>query len=706
MINRTQASSRAVEPSAAGPTRITDQGREAAVDRLCIDTIRTLAMDAVQKANSGHPGTPMALAPAAYVLWTQFLRHNPRNPGWPDRDRFILSAGHASMLLYSLLHLTGYDVTLEELQRFRQWGSRTRGHPEHGVTPGVETTTGPLGQGFGNGVGMAIVERMLAARFNRPGDTIVDHYTYAICSDGDLMEGVSHEAASLAGHLRLGKLIYLYDDNHITIEGDTALTSSEDVDQRFQGYGWHTQFVSDANDLNAIAAAIRRAHAETRRPSLIRLRSHIAYPAPHAQDTKEAHGAPLGDEEVRITKELMGWDPETLFHIPEAARRRFRRAVERGGAWEQEWRRRFAAWAAEFPELAQEWEDALGGGLPSGWKDALPCWSAGDKELATREASGKVINVLAPLIPHLVGGSCDLAPSTNTLIKTSGYFDAEHLAGRNLAFGVREHGAGAVLNGMALHKGVIAYAATFLVFSDYMRPAIRLAALNGLPVIYVFTHDSVFLGEDGPTHQPIEHYATLRAMPQLTFIRPADANETVWAWAAALENRRGPTALALTRQKLPVLPGSAERAKEGVRRGAYVLADSESEIPDVILIATGSEVQHCVEARTILAEEGIRARVVSMPSWELFDMQPLSYQDAVLPREVQARLAVEAGVAQGWDRYVGPAGTTISLSHYGASAPYTVLLKEFGFTAPSVAARARDIVGRLADWNQGLMERW
>ncbi len=666
------------------------------IDQLCINTIRTLAMDAVQKANSGHPGTPMALAPTAYVLWTQGLRFNPRDPAWPDRDRFILSAGHACMLLYSLLHLTGYDLSLDDLRQFRQWKSRTPGHPEHGLTPGVEATTGPLGQGFGNGVGMAIAERMLAARFNRPEHTIVDHYVYAVCSDGDLMEGVSHEAASLAGHLRLGKLIYLYDDNHITIEGDTRLTFSEDVDRRFQGYGWHTQYVDDANDLPAIAAALARARAETGRPSLIRVRSHIAYPAPHAQDTREAHGSPLGEAEVRLTKERLGWDPDQHFYVPEEARQRFGESIARGRVWQQEWERRFARWAGEFPALAAEWQMALAGRLPPGWQDALPSWTAQDQELATREAGARVINALAPVIPELVGGSGDLAPSTNTLIKDAGYFDAEHPAGRNLAFGVREHGMGAVLNGMALHKGVIPFGATFLIFSDYMRAAIRLAALTDLPVIYVFTHDSIFLGEDGPTHEPIEHYAALRAMPHLTFIRPADANETAHAWAAALENRSGPTALALTRQKLPVLPGSEERARPGVRRGAYILADAEQGTPDIILMGTGSEVQHCVAARALLAAEGIRVRVVSMPSWELFDRQPGAYRETVLPAAVRARLAVEAGVAQGWERYVGAEGGTVSLSDYGASAPFKVLMQEFGFTAEKVAARARELVARPA----------
>jgi transketolase len=666
---------------------------EDALDQLCINTIRTLAMDAVQRANSGHPGTPMALAPVGYVLWTRFLRHNPQNPDWPNRDRFVLSAGHACMLLYSLLHLTGYDLSLEELQRFRQWGSRTPGHPEHGVTPGVEATTGPLGQGFGNGVGMAIVERMLAARFNRPGHTIVDHHIYVICSDGDLMEGVSHEAASLAGHLQLGKLTYLYDDNHISIEGDTRITFTEDVDRRFQGYGWHTQVVADANDLNAIADAIAQAQAETARPSLIRIRSHIAYPAPHAQDTPAAHGAPLGEEEVRLTKQRLGWDPEQHFYVPEEARQRYRGAIERGQTWEEAWQAGFTEWARAFPQLAEEWHAAIGGRLPSGWQEALPSWTDADKELATREAGGKVINALAQRIPSLVGGSGDLAPSTLTLMKDAGYFEAEQPAGRNFAFGVREHGMGAILNGMALHKGVIPFGATFLIFSDYMRPAIRLAALTSLPVIYVFTHDSVFLGEDGPTHEPIEHYAALRAMPNLTFIRPADANETAHAWAAALANRRGPTALALTRQKLPVLPGTDRLARGGVGRGAYILAEAEGGKPALILIGTGSEVQHCVGARTLLAREGIQARVVSMPSWELFETQPVAYREQVFPPDVRARLAVEAGVAQGWERYVGPAGGTVSLDHYGASAPIQALLKEFGFTAENVAAQARHLIG-------------
>ena len=676
------------KPGAVADKAPVDPG---AIDQLCIDTIRTLSMDAVQKANSGHPGTPMALAPAAYVLWTRFLRHNPRNPQWPDRDRFILSAGHASMLLYSLLHLTGYDLRLDELQAFRQWGSRTPGHPEHGLTPGVETTTGPLGQGFANGVGMAIVERMLAARFNRPGHTIVDHTTYAICSDGDLMEGVSQEAASLAGHLRLGKLIYLYDDNHITIEGKTELAFTEDVDRRFQAYGWHTQFVADANDLDAIESAIDRARAEKDRPSLIRLRSHIAYPAPHAQDTPAAHGAPLGEEEVRLTKERLGFDPDRSFEVPEAAQVRFREAIDRGRRLTTDWQKKFSAWAAAFPELARAWGEAQRGQPAAAWQNALPAWSTGE-EVATREASGKVINGLAAAVPQLVGGSCDLAPSTNTLIKASTYFDGDHPDGRNLAFGVREHAAGSILNGMALHRGVIPFAATFFIFSDYMRPAIRLAALNGLPVIYVFTHDSVFLGEDGPTHQPIEHLASLRAMPGLTLIRPADANETAQAWACALTNRHGPTALVLTRQKLPVLAGTDRLAGDGVPHGAYILVDAEKAVPDVILIGTGSEVQLCVAAQSILAHDGIHARVVSMPSWELFDQQPVSYRDVVFPPAVGARLAVEAGVSQGWDRYIGADGAMLTMNRYGASAPYKVLLKEFGFTAEAVAARARDLL--------------
>ncbi|MCD6554009.1 MAG: transketolase [Anaerolineae bacterium] len=663
------------------------------LDHLCINTIRTLAMDGVQKANSGHPGMPMGTADMAYVLWTQFLKHNPANPAWSDRDRFILSAGHGSMLLYSLLHLTGYDLPLDELKNFRQWGSRTPGHPEYGLTPGVEMTTGPLGQGFATGVGMAIAERFLAAHFNRPGHTIVDHFTYAIVSDGDLMEGISHEAASLAGHLRLGKLIYLYDDNGITIEGSTDLAFSEDVAARFRAYGWHVQQV-DGYDLAAIAGAIRAAQAETMRPSLIIARTHIGFGSPHKQDTAGVHGSPLGEEELRLTKQNLGWPVEPPFYIPDQALAHFRQAVERGRDRETDWQTRFAAYAAAYPELAAEWEMAMSGELPPGWDADLPVFKPEDGPVATRVASGKVLNALAPRLPTLIGGSADLASSNKTYLNGQGDFEADTPGGRNLHFGVREHAMGAILNGLTLHGGVITYGGTFLVFSDYMRPAIRLAAMMELPVIYVFTHDSIGIGEDGPTHQPIEQLAALRAIPGLTVIRPADANETVEAWRVALTHRDGPVALALTRQKLPTLDRARLAPADGLARGAYILAEAENGQPEVIIIATGSEVHVALAAQELLAQRGIAARVVNMPSWELFERQPRDYRESVLPPAITARLAVEAGVAQGWHRYVGPAGDVVSIERFGASAPYKVLWEKFGFTAENVATRALALLGQ------------
>jgi transketolase len=659
----------------------------ASPDQLCINTIRTLAMDAVQKANSGHPGLPMGAAAMAYVLWTRFLRHHPTNPSWPNRDRFILSAGHGCMLLYSLLHLTGYDLPLDELKRFRQWGSRTPGHSEYGLTPGVETTTGPLGQGFGNGVGMAIAERFLANHFNRPGYTIVDHHVYAIVSDGDLMEGVSSEAASLAGHLGLGKLIYLYDDNRITIDGSTGLAFTENVGQRFEAYGWHVQRV-DGNDLKEVEAALSAAKAATERPSLIIARTHIAYGSPNKQDTAEAHGAPLGEEEIKLTKRALGWPLEPAFYIPDEALAHFREALQRGRAWEAQWQAQFDAYAAAHPELAAEWRTVMNGRLPEGWADKIPTFTPGGGSMATREASGKVLNAIAPHLPTLIGGSADLTPSNNTYLKGYGDFQRDNVGARNLHFGVREHAMGSILNGMALHGGVIPYGGTFLIFSDYMRPAIRLAALSHIHVIYVFTHDSIGLGEDGPTHEPIEHLASLRAMPNLTVIRPADANETAVAWRVALEHRGGPVALALTRQKLPVLDRTTLASADLLRRGAYVLTDAGNGQPDIILIATGSEVQLALEARQRLAARGIGARVVSMPSWELFEQQPDSYRDEVLPPSVTARLAIEAASPHGWHRYVGTMGAVIGMTRYGASAPYHVLMEQFGFTADNVTSRA------------------
>ncbi|MCZ6752168.1 MAG: transketolase [Acidobacteria bacterium] len=665
----------------------TEQDR---LDELCVNTIRTLAMDAVENAKNGHPGLPMGAAAMAYVLWTRFLRHNPSNPQWANRDRFVLSAGHGCMLLYTLLHLTGYDLSLEELKQFRQWGSRTPGHPEHGLTPGVEATTGPLGQGFGNGVGMALGERYLAAYFNRPGHAIVDHFTYAIVSDGDLMEGVASEAASLAGHLKLGKLVYLYDDNHITIEGDTSLAFTENVSQRFEAYGWHVQEI-DGNDLDAVTQALATARAELDRPSLIRARTHIAHGSPNKQDTAGAHGSPLGVEEVRLTKEALGWPLEPAFHIPPDALHHFREAVKRGQAGQAQWQTRFDTYASAFPDLAKEWNDTLQGKLPAGWEESLPAFSPQEASMATRQASGKVLNAIAPRLPALIGGSADLSPSTNTHLKD---FEDSHLStrGRNFHFGIREHGMGAILNGMALHGGIRPYGATFLVFSDYMRPSIRLAALTKLPVIYVFTHDSIGLGEDGPTHQPVEHLAALRVIPHLVVLRPADATETAAAWRIALEEWNRPVALILTRQKLPVLDRPA--SDDFVSRGAYVLADTGTKPLQVILIATGSEVSLALEGRKLLEANRIGTRVVSMPSWELFAEQPQSYREKVLPPAVKARLAIEAASPFGWRQHVGEEGDILGIDGFGASAPGPVVMEQYNFTAENVAARAEALLER------------
>jgi transketolase len=663
------------------------------LDQLCVNTIRALAMDGVQKAKSGHPGMPMGAADMAYVLWTRFLKHNPTDPQWPNRDRFILSAGHGSMLLYGLLHLSGYDLPLEELKNFRQLGSRTPGHPEHGLTPGVETTTGPLGQGFANGVGMALAERFLAANFNRSGFPIFDHYTYVIASDGDLMEGISHEAASLAGHLGLSKLICLYDDNQISIEGSTDLTFTEDVAARFRAYDWHVQEV-EGHDRREIEAALRSAQEETERPSLIISQTHIAYGSPGKQDAAGAHGAPLGEEEVRETKKALGWPHEAQFRIPDEALTVFRRAVERGREAQSRWRELFDRYAKDYAQEAALLERLWAGELPDGWEDGLPVFSPADGPLATRKASGAVLNAIADGLPTLIGGSADLAPSNKTMLKGYDDFQKETPAGRNLHFGVREHAMGAILNGMALHGELIPYGGTFLVFTDYMRPPIRLAAMMDLPVVYVWTHDSVWIGEDGPTHQPIEHLAALRAVPNLTLIRPADANETAAAWRVALEHGDGPTGLVLTRQSLPVLFETRLDASKTVARGGYVLVDSSGE-PNLILIASGSEVHLALEARDLLSRKGVGVRVVSMPSWELFEAQPESYRKSVLLPEVMARLAIEAAVPLGWERYVGAEGAMMGLDRFGASAPYRDLMEKLGFTAEAVAERALQLLGRV-----------
>ena len=660
------------------------------LDRLAIDTIRTLSIDAVQKANSGHPGAPMGAAPMAYVLWTRFLRHAPTSPDWPDRDRFVLSAGHASMLLYSLLHLTGYGVSLEDLESFRQWGSITPGHPEYRLTPGVEATTGPLGQGLTNAVGMAIAERRLGAEFNRPDHAIVDHWTYVIASDGDLQEGVASEAASLAGHLRLEKLVVLYDDNHIQLDGPTSMAWSEDVPARFEAYGWHTQRVDDGNDLGAIEAAIERARTDGR-PSLIAVRTHIGYGSPNKQDSQKAHGAALGPEEVRLTKEAYGWDPDRSFYVPDEARTVFRAAVPEGEALVEEWQGRFHRYRDAYPDAGAEFfRRVTRAGLADGWDAGLKTYEVG-AEVASRNASQDAIQLLAGPVPELFGGAADLSESNLTDIKGEVNFSADE-PGRNLRFGVREHAMGGIANGLAYHGGFIPYVATFLNFSDYMRGSVRLAALSRLHVIYVWTHDSVGLGEDGPTHQPVEHYAALRAMPNLWFVRPGDANEAAAAWALAIERQDGPVALALTRQKLPVLAGTPEKAREGVARGGYVLREASGGIPQLITIGTGSELQLAFAAAEALEAEGIPTRVVSLPCWEAFDAQDQTYRDAVLPPAIRARVSVEIGVSLGWERWVGDEGAIVGLDHYGASAPAPTILEHFGFTAERVTDVARRVV--------------
>ncbi|MEP6870619.1 MAG: transketolase [Anaerolineaceae bacterium] len=660
------------------------------LDQLCINTIRTLAIDSVQKANSGHAGAPMGAAPMAYALWSRFLKHNPANPAWADRDRFILSAGHASLLLYSLLALTGYELQLAELEQFRQWSSRTPGHPESLETPGVEITTGPLGAGFSMGVGMALAERHLGAQFNKPGHTIVDHYTYGICSDGDLMEGVASEAASLAGTWGLGKLIYLYDDNGITIEGETSLAFTEDVGKRFEAYGWHVTPV-DGNDMADVLAGLERARKEQRRPSLIMAKTTIGYGSPHKAGTAEAHSNPLGEEEVRLTKLALDWPSDSSFFVPEEALAEFRKAGPRGKQAEADWLVRLAAYTDAYPVEAALLQRVQAGELPEQWQLSVPSFSSADGAMATRAASGKVLNAIAATLSELVGGSADLAPSNNTHLNGYGDIGANEASGRNIHFGVREHAMGNIVSGMAMHGGLIPYSGTFLVFSDYMRPAIRLAAIMKAHAVFVFTHDSIGVGEDGPTHQPIEHLSSLRAMPGLCVIRPADANETAAAWKLAIEGA-GPTALILTRQNLPTMD-DAQTIEAGTRRGAYILADAEG-TPDVVLLATGSEVEVALGARTLLAAEGIQARVVSMPCWEIFDAQPEDYRRGVIPPAVRARVSVEAGVSHGWHRYTGDYGEQVSIEHFGASAPAPILFEKFGFTPQNVVTKAKESIRR------------
>ncbi len=677
------------------------------LDILCVNTIRFLSVDAIQKANSGHPGLPLGAAPMAYTLWSRFLKHNPANPGWWNRDRFVLSAGHGSMLLYSLLYLTGYDLPLSQIQQFRQLGSRTPGHPERGLVPGIEITTGPLGQGIANGVGMAIAEAFLASRYNRPGHPIIDHHTYAIISDGDVMEGIGYEAVSLAGHLKLGKLIYLYDDNRICLAGATGLSFSEDRTGRFEALGWHTITVDDGNDLDAIGDAIRSAQAEIERPSIILVRTRIGYGSPK-QDSPDSHGAPLGVEGVKATKKNLGWPEDPAFYVPDEALNHCRQAVARGQKAEMDWDSMLADYSAKYPDLARELQQAMRGELPEGWDADLPSFAPDPKGIATRAASSQILNAIGPKIPVLIGGSADLNPSTKSVIKSGGDFQPPGLTpkdmpgstggewgyrGRNLHFGIREHAMGGIVNGMAAHGGTIPYTATFFVFADYMRPPIRLAALMELGSIFLFTHDSIGVGEDGPTHQPVEHLSALRCIPNLTVLRPCDANETVVAWRAAVKSRNKPVALVLTRQSVPVLDRTQYASADGLERGAYILADAPSGRPDLILIASGSEVGLIVEARQKLKEAGISSRIVSMPSWELFDAQPREYRNAVLPPDIRARLAVEAGVSQGWRKYIGDSGDIVCMDRFGESAPAKDLFKKFGFTVDNIIVRAKKLAG-------------
>ena len=686
-----QSAETATAPRSTAPSSVPPAGAGKSLEELCINAIRVLSMDAVQKADSGHPGTPMALAPLAYVLWTRHLRYNPADPNWLNRDRFVLSAGHASMLIYSVLYLTGYDVSLDDIKQFRQWESKTPGHPEYGYTPGVETTTGPLGQGVGNSVGMAVAEAHMGAVFNRE-QKIYDHNVYFIASDGDMMEGVSHEAASFAGHARLGKLIGFYDDNHITIEGDTALTFSDDTGKRFEAYGWHIQHVDDVNDLSALDRAINAAKAETSKPSLIVVRSHIGYGSPNKHDTAEAHGSALGQEEIRLTKQALGYPSQEPFFVAPDALRFWRDTAKKRAQSQAEWQKTYDAWKASNPGLEKELQRRMAGELPAGWEDALPVFTAKDGNVASRAASGIVINAIAGKIPELMGGSADLASSTNTIIKGEPSFSAENYAGRNFHFGIREHGMGSIMNGMSLSGGIIPYGATFLIFSDYMRPPVRLASIMDRHVIYVYTHDSIGLGEDGPTHQPIEQLSALRAIPEITLIRPADASETAEAWRAALKHK-GPVALVLTRQKLSFIDRSKYAAASGLARGAYVLADAPGGAPEVVLISSGSEVALILDAQKKLEADGVRARAVSMPSHELFARQDQAYRDSVLPRGVR-RIAMEAAHPMSWYRWVGDDGVILGLERFGASAPAPTIYEHLGITVQRMVETAKKLVGK------------
>ena len=662
------------------------------IDELCINTIRTLAMDGVQQAKSGHPGTPMALAPMTYALYTRFMNYNPKNPKWFNRDRFVLSNGHASMLQYAILHLAGYDLPLEELTKFRQWGSMTPGHPENHVTPGVETTTGPLGQGLATAVGMAIAESHLAAKFNTPDIELVDHYTYVICGDGDLMEGVSHEAASMAGHLGLGKLICLYDDNHITIEGKTDLSYSDNVEKRFESYGWQVINIGDnANDLDKISDAISAAKAESGKPTMIIVRTHIGFGSPNLQDTSTVHGAPLGEEEIRLTKKAYGWPEDEKFLVPDQVKNHMQQFIDAGKVKENEWNALYNSYKEKHPELEKNFQTALSGELPAGWDSDIPEFKAEDGAIATRQASGKIINAFASKVPFYAGGSADLSPSTNTLIKSEGYFSKQDRKSRNIPWGVREFAMCTACSGLSLHGGVRPFASTFFVFSDYARPAIRLASLMKLPVIYVMTHDSIGVGEDGPTHQPVEHVASFRIMPNLCLIRPADANETAYAWRAALQRKDGPTMLVLTRQGLPTLDQSKYGSAKGVFKGAYILSKEKGSTPDIILMASGSEVSLILQAQAQLLESGIDARVVSMPSWELFKEQSEDYHKEVLPPAITKRLAVEAGVSTGWHQWTGTEGKIISIDTFGASAPVKTVFGKFGFSVENIVKKAKTL---------------